>query len=222
MVSSPPRKRLTALQDDLLRGFFTREPRFYLTGGAALAGFYFGHRESEDLDLFSAPGVDLSDASRALEETTSEVGASLRTLRTYPDFRRFIATRGEERCIVDLVIDRAPTIDQQKVAFGAVRVDTLREIAANKLCTILSRNEIRDLVDLREILGAGTDLQQSIDDARRKDGGVDSATIAWVLSQLTIGTEARLPGGVDPQELIAFRDELIKKLRALAFEQARK
>ena len=58
--------KLTALQRDLLREFFARERSFFLTGGAALAGFYFGHRETEDLDFFSAPGADLDAADRAL------------------------------------------------------------------------------------------------------------------------------------------------------------
>jgi hypothetical protein len=40
--SSAP-SRLTPLQVDLLQAFFAREQRFVLTGGAALAGFYFGH-----------------------------------------------------------------------------------------------------------------------------------------------------------------------------------
>ena len=50
MDSSPPRRpsRLRPLQHDLLEGFFAREQRFFLTGGAALAGFYLGHRETED------------------------------------------------------------------------------------------------------------------------------------------------------------------------------
>jgi hypothetical protein len=32
--------RLNDLQNDFLREFFGRENRFYLTGGAALVGFY--------------------------------------------------------------------------------------------------------------------------------------------------------------------------------------
>jgi hypothetical protein len=46
MGSSP--SRLTPLQRDLLDAFFAREQRFALTGGAALAGFYFGHRRSSE------------------------------------------------------------------------------------------------------------------------------------------------------------------------------
>src|ERR671938_158582 len=47
------RARLSNLQSDFLREFFGREHDFYLTGGAALAEFYLGHRETDDLDLFT-------------------------------------------------------------------------------------------------------------------------------------------------------------------------
>ncbi len=43
--------KLTTLQHEFLDAFFQRESRFFLTGGAALAGFYLGHRETHDLDL---------------------------------------------------------------------------------------------------------------------------------------------------------------------------
>jgi len=219
--SSAPSSRLSALQADLLRGFFEREQRFFLTGGGALAGFYLGHRDTDDLDLFSPPGPDLGDAAHALQGAAAACGASTKALRTYPDFRRFMVSRGEEQCIVDLVIDRAPSIEEQKTTFGEIRVDSLREIAANKLCTILGRSEIKDLVDVREVLNAGVDLEQALEDAQKKDGGVDPATIAWLLSQLTIGHDARLPGGVAPDALLEFRDALVPRLRALAFQRTR-
>jgi hypothetical protein len=221
MGSSPPPNRLTALQRDLLAAFFAREQRFVLTGGGALAGFYLGHRDTDDLDLFGAPGLDLDDAARALAAAAQAEGATLSTLRTFPDFRRMIARRGGEQCVVDLVIDRAPNVDPAKATFGAVRVDTLREIAANKICTLLSRSEIKDLIDMEALVNAGVGLDQAFSDARKKDGGADAATLAWVLDQVSIGADARLPGSADPVRLTAFRDRFTEKLRAMAFGQAR-
>jgi hypothetical protein len=52
MASSAPSK-LTAFQKDVLDAFFRRERGFFLTGGAALAGFHLGHRTTDDLDLFT-------------------------------------------------------------------------------------------------------------------------------------------------------------------------
>lgn len=221
MGSSLP-KRLTPLQRDLLEHFFRREGRFFVTGGGALAGFYFGHRDTEDIDLFSAPGPDLREAAAAMMEAARACGAAVQVISAFEDFHRMIVTRGEERCLVDLVIDRAAAIDSQKNQFGNVRVDTLREIAANKICTLIGRSEIKDLVDLRSLLDAGIDLRQAFDDAQKKERSADPATLAWVLDQIAIGPTARLPGGVDPNELDRFRKELVRRLRTEAFDQTRR
>ena len=216
--SSPP-SRLTPLQVDLLQAFFAREQRFVLTGGAALAGFYFGHRETEDLDFFGAPGLDLQEAARTLEVSCAACAASLEPRQTFPDFRRYLARRGQETCIVDLVIDRAPMVDADKRMVGRLRIDTLREIAANKICTVLGRAQIKDLVDLQLLLASGIDLSAALADAARKDAGVDPATLAWVLDQITISPDARLPGDTDPRGLDDFRRDLVKTLQRLAFAQ---
>lgn len=46
---------LSPLEQDILLAFFQLEEadEFVLTGGAALAEFYFQHRLSNDLDLFT-------------------------------------------------------------------------------------------------------------------------------------------------------------------------
>jgi hypothetical protein len=125
-------------------------------------------------------------------------------------------------CLVDLVIDRAPVVDVEKARFGSIRVDTLREIATNKICALLSRSEVKDRVDLRELLGTGIDLGQVFADVDKKEAAADPATLAWVLDQISIGPAAILPGSVDPTELVAFRDQLTARLRAMAFERVRK
>ena len=220
MVSSPP-SRLTPLQRELLLAFFEREQRFFLTGGAALAGFYLGHRTTEDLDLFSSQLPDLLEASRLAEDAATSCGATITSLRTHPSFRRLLAARGEERCVIDLVADSAKVIDPEKTVFGLVRVDTIREIAANKVCAVLGRSEIKDLVDLKALSTYGVDLEQALADASRKDAGVEPATLAWVLDQISISPSAPMPGGVNPVEIDGFRKDLVRRLRTMAFEQAR-
>lgn len=222
MTDSSRPSRLTALQRDLLEQFFARETRFTLTGGAALAGYHLGHRDTRDLDLFSEPGPDLEDAARTLHAAAAACGASLESIRKTPSFARLLATRGAERCLVDLVIEPVQKVDAETRAFGAVRVDTLREIAANKIGALLGRSEIRDLVDLMVMSKAGVDLAQAMRDSERKDAGTDPATLAWVLDQIAIPLTAQLPGGASPSELDAFRTSFIRLLRALALERARR
>jgi hypothetical protein len=117
------------------------------------------------------------------------------------------------------VIDRVPMLDSEKRVVGQLRIDTIREIAANKICTVLGRAQIKDLVDLKLLLASGIDLTAALADASRKDAGVDPATLAWVLDQITISADARLPGDTDPRDLDQFRHDLVRTLQRLAFAQ---
>lgn len=207
---------LTPLQRDLIREFFARERRFFLTGGAALAGYTFYHRTTDDLDLFAPPPLDLDEGDRVLADCAQALDAALTRISRHADFHRWRAKRGEETCIVDLVLDRAPMIDSTKREVGAVRLDTLRELAANKVCALIGRSEIRDLVDLRALLGSGLTLEGALRDAAVKEAGADAATLAWTLSQLTLAPDAKLPGGVSGVDLEAFRAQLVTDLTRLA------
>ena len=97
-----PTSRLDRLQRDLLEAFFERETRFFLTGGAALAGFHLGHRSTQDLDLFTTQAV-IDEGATALAAAARELGAEIEGLRTAPDFRRSLVRRGGETVVVDLV-----------------------------------------------------------------------------------------------------------------------
>ncbi|MEO6594490.1 MAG: nucleotidyl transferase AbiEii/AbiGii toxin family protein [Planctomycetota bacterium] len=211
---------LSAMQADLLRAFFALERRFVLTGGGALVGFHLRHRTSDDIDLFAKPPVTMDEGYRALEAAALALGGAVESLRTFPEFRRALVRRGTESVVVDLVIDRAPDVDQVVEAEHGIRLHSLREIAANKICALLGRAEIRDLIDLRAILATGFDLRAVLADAERKDGGASAATLAWLIEGLRIPADAPLPGGVRADELEAFRVDLVQRLRRLGLPPA--
>jgi hypothetical protein len=103
-----------------------------------------------------------------------------------------------------------------KPVIAGIRVDPAEEIMANKLCTLLARAEVRDLVDVRALEGAGLGLQDALNAGARKDGGLTPAQLAWVLSEIHIGDDARLPGGVAVPELREYLRDLIERLSRLA------
>ena len=207
--------RLTQLQTDVLEAFFHHEDRFYLTGGGALAGYHLGHRETHDLDLFTLVPI-MDDGVRALHQAARDVGASWQEVRTAPEFRRLLLSRGDESVIVDLVIEHAEQVRPDKPAHGSVRVDPAEEILANKLCALLGRAEIRDLVDVRALEELGLSLTDAVAAGERKDGGLTPAQLAWVLSQITIGEDADIPGGVNATELRDYLSGLVDRLARLA------
>ena len=158
----------------------------------------------------------MEDGLRALRDTARELGATLEEIRTAPEFRRVLLSRGNESVVVDLVVEHAEQVSREKPAHGVVRVDPAEEIFANKLCALLGRSEIRDLVDARALEGLGLSLEQALAAGRRKDGGLTPAQLAWVLSQITIGDEATIPAGVTPPELRDYLRRLIDRLARLA------
>ena len=168
-----PRSRLTRFQAEILEAFFRQESRFFLTGGGALAGYHLGHRETHDLDIFSLSPV-MEDGVRALRSAATAVGASWQDVRTAPEFRRVLLTRGDESVIVDLVIEHAQQLRPEKPLHGVVRVDPAEEIFANKLCTLLGRSEIRDLVDVRALEGLGLSLTDALAAGRAEGRGADA------------------------------------------------
>ena len=208
---------LTPLQEELLAAFFRYETGFFLTGGAALAGFYLGHRTTEDLDLFATDETTWQRGRRALAAAAGALDASLETVQDVPGFARFVVTRGADAVVVDLVLDRAPQQHPDKSVHAGIRVDPIEEIVANKLTTVVSRAEPKDLVDLMVLEDHGHRIDDHLAAAYAKDGGCTPATVAWVLSEVEIPDAAELPGGVEPSRLRAFIEDLVRRLGRVSF-----
>jgi hypothetical protein len=213
-------KACTPLKRDFLHAWFAQEQRFFLTGGSALGLFYLDHRVSYDLDLFSSEEVEGKEVQNLVRRVAGEIGADCRELRTAPDFHRFRLIRGDEREIIDVVVDRAPQLDEQKATFGLIRVDTLREMLANKLTTLLSRTELKDVVDLYFLEQAGHDLLAALPDAQAKDGGWEPAVVSMLLGGMHVSEPPPwLLRAVSVEELHAFIERLRLALAAKALPE---
>jgi predicted nucleotidyltransferase component of viral defense system len=210
---------LTELQREILQRFFARHDDYFLTGGAALVGFYLAHRETHDLDLFTE-GQPLEGGERTLRQIASELGLVIEPVQRDAAFQRFLLRRSQstESVLVDLVRDDAPQIAEKRVV-GGIRMDSADEILVNKLCALLSRVEIRDLVDVMALQQSGLDPIAAVSVASGKDAGVTTSQLAWVLSSFPIPEGITLPGGVAPEALRDFRDDLIRRLAASAFPE---
>jgi len=211
---------LTLLQRQVLEAFFAHEQGFILIGGVALAGFHLGHRPTSDLDLFTHDDATFERGRFVVEKVTSQLGASLVVKQQAPGFLRVILQRPDDGVVIDLVIDRhreSTPIEQH----GTMRIDTAFEILANKLTTLVGRQEARDLVDAYCLEKSGLRIEDALERAREKDGGCTAATLAWLLSSFPIPVDQQLPNGVVRSELVAWRDALIKRLQAVSLNDAR-
>lgn len=174
---------LTPIQERML-DFLAHDPivtrQFYLTGGTALSAYYLTHRDSEDLDFFSITEIDtlwlpvlaqsakktIKAASFTLEESFNRhllyfhfPGNTLKTEFTYFPFPHI-----------------EPTLKRNGLA-----VDSLKDIAVNKLFTIYQKPASRHFIDLYCIC----------------------KKTSWSLSSLTKLAQIKFETYIDPLQLAA-------------------
>jgi len=138
---------------------------FYLSGGTALAAFYLNHRISEDLDFFSKDEVNTLAINTILKKARSQLGYT--SLDFQQSFNRnlfFLHIRGSRVLKVEFTYFPFETLHKPK-HFGALRVDSLMDIAVNKVFTISQQARARDFIDLYFIL---KDAQFSFNDLLKK------------------------------------------------------
>jgi hypothetical protein len=206
---------LSDLQSRVLEAFRDVDDT-WLTGGAALAAFHSSQRRSNDLDLFTTRGDRLEELSRRLMHWCTANGVSYEVEQEYPGFRRYRVSTDDEQTLVDLVHELSEQVVPvaEKPMEDGIRHDPLRELRANKLAALLGRAETKDLVDLYVLQGLGWEPLGGLEDASRKDGGLDEATLAWVLSDLRIDLEGlMLEEPLSAEEIEAFRDRLVVALQ---------
>jgi len=105
---------------------------FVLTGGTALAGFYFMHRLSEDLDFFSLEEVDPLAVSAWLHDVKTTLGFD--SFTSQQSFNRnlfFLAFPDGEQLKTEFTYFPFPHIEAPLVVQG-VRIDSKIDIAVNE------------------------------------------------------------------------------------------
>lgn len=144
---------LTADQKEIIK-LVTGEPRlvdFYLSGGTALAAYYLAHRFSDDLDFFIFNDPDILFLKKFSETIKGRISASgLRFERLHDRNQFFFQTDSEE---LKIEFTKYPFHQLEKPQTnGGIKIDSLRDIAANKLMAMLDRFDPKDFVDLFFIL----------------------------------------------------------------------
>jgi len=142
-------------QRGLLRGFGQSKlaEKFYWSGGTALAAVYLKHRRSLDLDFFSG---DLFPDDWILSEINKLKKASGVSLSQYhKKLNRwlFLFNKGNSTIKFELVYYPFLTVGKRKKDKDLkITVDSLIDIAANKVQTIFERQEPKDVFDLYWLL----------------------------------------------------------------------
>lgn len=194
------------------------EPRlgsFYLSGGTALAAYYLHHRFSDDLDFFVFDGVDTIFLQEFVQQVKQILGAhTVRFERLYERNQFFFAFDNETELKVEFT--RYPFRQlEEPSARSSVRVDSLRDIAANKLMALLDRFDPKDFIDLFFILQE-MKLEDVRHDVEQKFGvRVDGIFLGGEFAK--VSRIAALPKMLKPlaiEELKNFFESVAKSLRA--------
>ncbi len=149
---------------------------FYLTGGTALSYFYLRHRQSRDLGLFAFEEETIGPFSQQLETHLKTFGYQCRRQRALHSFVELVVTKDLETTLVHLARDSAfrfePT--QEFPDFPKLKIDSLTDIASNKLLALFGRATLRDFIDVYFLIHQGHFSKgQLIDRAKQKDPGFD-------------------------------------------------
>ncbi len=126
---------------------------FYLSGGTALSAFHLRHRLSDDLDFFTKEEVRLTDVSVCVLKIRDAIKATdVRSDRLH-DRHLFFFTHSDGELKIEFSRYPFDQFEEPRAdnEYG-VRVDSLRDIAANKLVALLDRFDPKDFVDLYFLL----------------------------------------------------------------------
>lgn len=155
--------------------------RFYFTGGTALAAFYLEHRISEDIDLFTEKEeVDQSLIDVFLRKISQKLSIiEIKKSQFLGLVSYKLVYKDKEELKVDFNYYPFLRINKGK-KFKNLEIDSLYDIAVNKVHTMFMQIRSRDFIDLYFIMKT-TDysLDQLIKDAKIKfDWHIDKVTLA--------------------------------------------
>ncbi len=186
---------------------------FYLTGGTALAEYYLKHRLSEDLDFFSEREFDPQAISVFFAKNKKSLG--IKKVDFQQSFNRnlFFLYLKNDIIKTEFTYFPFPRIEK-KIKENKLFIDSLADIAVNKLFTIYQKPRSRDFIDLYLILKkTGWQIENLVKKAKIK--------FDWHIDYLQLGSQLLLTEKVKdfPRMLIKLEN---KTWQNFFLEQAKK
>lgn len=145
---------------------------FYLTGGTALSEFYFGHRRSYDLDLFTAEKDFIIRFFNVMQDLLLRMGYGFDVLRRFESFIELNVKKEKESVRVQLAYDSPFRFEKPHASELGVHINDYRDIVTDKLLAFFGRWTHRDAVDLFFIL-KNDSVDRLLQMAKQKDPGFD-------------------------------------------------
>lgn len=160
---------------------------FYFTGGTPLSAFYLFHRLSEDIDLFSEKEINLLPIR-------TFIGKIQRKLNFQEvDYRQFLGLHSFQlifpnKSILKIDFNYYPFPRIEKgVKYKNIEIDSICDIAVNKVHTIALNPRARDFIDIYFIIKEkGYDFKELLMQAKAK--------FDWHIDPIQLGSRLLLAG----------------------------
>lgn len=172
---------LTKLQQQAIE-LLSRSPlkdKFYWTGGTLLAYHYFHHRKSLDLDFFSSSYFSFEEVNEFAVKLKKQAGFSkVSYQRIFDRFEFFF--ENQETLRIEFVLyngEKKPLKKKNKLL--GVSIDSLEDIAANKVVALFDRREPKDLFDIYFFLTRGFSVRKLLKLAYQKFGVRFTESLFW-------------------------------------------
>ena len=199
-----------------------------LAGGSALAGFYAGHRRSDDLDFFTA-SEESQEAAILAVGSLDRIGAAVQVRQHSASYFRALCRLDERRFTVDVALAPGWFQNLRPVMLaGGIAVADLDSLLRMKAAALVSRCAEKDLYDLIWILErcTGMTLPLLVEAARTLDAGADPESLLISVTGARLSPEScdfSLEPAVTRQAVFRrislFKDELARGLAALAKDE---
>ncbi|MEK7533305.1 MAG: nucleotidyl transferase AbiEii/AbiGii toxin family protein [Patescibacteria group bacterium] len=191
--------------------------QFYLSGGTALSSWYLHHRESYDLDFFSDQSFDGEKIAQWIRQHEKQLHHQAFVVNDDFGFYTFLFRYPDNsRFKVDFAHYTAQRITKG-MNWKGLEIDSMYEIAVNKIHTIRTHPRERDYVDLYCILKkTNWSIDKLLIDADRKfDATTDILQVAkHFLKAAEITNYPKMLIPFDEHDMYDFYEKLAKKLKS--------
>ena len=191
---------------------------FYFTGGTPLSAFYLFHRMSEDIDLFSEREINLLSIRAFVKKIQKPLGISRVDYRQFLGLHSFQLYFSEKDILkIDFNYYPFPRIEKG-IRYEQLEVDSILDIAVNKVHTIAMKPRARDFIDIYLIVREkGYDIYDLLMKAKAKfDWHIDPIQLG---SRFNMASEASdYPRMLKPVDHREWKDFFVKEARKLKKE----
>lgn len=154
--------------------------KFYWTGGTLLSSYYLHHRKSLDIDLFSEKPFAFEEINEFIQVLKEKGGFKKAEYQKIFDRFEFLLQNNETLRIEFVYYNHEKkTLNKREKLLG-VYIDSLEDVAANKIMAYFDRNEPKDLFDIYFLLTQKNILPETLLDLVSKKFGLEfSESLFW-------------------------------------------